>query len=1283
MLLMTADEHAFNNDLTNAINELNAVQSAGGKDSIFLWYPYGLVSASQVNTWLSAGHAVGIHFDDTAETDSSGVGGSGASWSGMQSVITNALSSFAATYPSAPTPITTRDHFLIWLSRNAAGSPDQTAQAKLFQAAGIKLDTSYSSFPNRWGYMGGTGLPMKFLDATTGTVIPVYEQPTQYEDDVQLGTASYSTQWNLSTAQTHYQKSLSDSLTKYNTAVTFLFHPDSWSTYSNYAQTVLQYAQTNSIPMYSTAAWLQFWQARALTTVSMPSFALNTLTFNAGNVPAGLTLLVPRNAGPSVVTAVSVDGVSQAVNTGTFQGVQYASIVLASSGAHSVSVTYSAPVTYTISGNVSVAGATVTLSGTASATTTTDASGNYSLTALSNGSYTVTPTKSGYTFSPTSASATVNNANITGVNFTAAVIPTYSISGNVSVNGAGASVTLTGAANAAATADASGNFGFTGLSNGSYTVTPSKSGYTFSPASASVTVSGTNVTGVNFTATALPPVQTLFTTQTPAGTNYSDGSGVNYELGMAFTSTVAGQVTGVRFWKASSESGTHTGRIWSSTGTLLASVVFSGETASGWQQQLLAAPLAISANTTYVVSVNTGNTYYVATNSGLATQIVNGNLRSVVGNNGVYGSPATFPSNSWQASNYFRDVAFVPGATYSLSGNASAAGNGATVTLSGTASATATADGSGNFTFSGLPNGSYTVTPVKTGYTFNPTSATATVNGANVTGVNFTATVVTYSISGNVSATGSGATVTLSGTSSGTATADSSGNFTFTGLSDGSYTVTPAKTGFTFSPASAPATVSGANVIGINFTASAVTYTLSGNASSTGANATVALTGAASATTTADASGNFSFTGLANGSYTVTPTKSGVNFSPASAPVAVNGANVTGINFTATGVVYSISGNVSAAGASATVTLSGAASATTTADSSGNFTFTNLSNGSYTVTPTKAGYTFTPSSAAATLNGANVTGLSFTAMANPTYSISGNVSATGASATVALSGAASATTTADASGNYTFTGLLNGSYTITPSKSGYVFTPLNQVVTINSANATGVNFTAAVPAGITIDATVFGDQKTPATKVVSAAFSTTTANELLLAFIGTDVSTSSGTNNSVTSVTGGGLTWALVQRTNTQRGTAEIWRAFATTTLTSVTVTANYSFSNVSSITVMSFKGVVSSGTSGSGAIGAVGSGNGTTGSATASLITTKANSLVVGVVEDWNAPASATIGANQTLVHQLAVTGLASFWTQRQTAVTPTAGSTVTINDTAPTGDMYNISICEILAGP
>ena len=216
------------------------------------------------------------------------------------------------------------------------------------------------------------------------------------------------------------------------------------------------------------------------------------------------------------------------------------------------------------------------------------------------------------------------------------------------------------------------------------------------------------------------------------------------------------------------------------------------------------------------------------------------------------------------------------------------------------------------------------------------------------------------------------------------------------------------------------------------------TLSISGTISpvSAGGGASVMLTGTVSASLTADASGNFSFGSLPNGSYVVTPSHAGYVFTPSSKSVTLSGANATGINFT--GVqTFSISGTISPAGSGSgtVVTLSGTGSATTTADGSGNYGFANLVNGSYTITPSKAGFTYNPTSQSVIVNGNSLSGVNFTATGQ-SFSISGNVSAIGANATITLSGGAGANTTADASGNYSFGGLGNGSYTVTPTRQG-------------------------------------------------------------------------------------------------------------------------------------------------------------------------------------------------------------------------------------------------------
>ena len=210
---------------------------------------------------------------------------------------------------------------------------------------------------------------------------------------------------------------------------------------------------------------------------------------------------------------------------------------------------------------------------------------------------------------------------------------------------------------------------------------------------------------------------------------------------------------------------------------------------------------------------------------------------------------------------------------------------------------------------------------------------------------------------------------------------------------------------------------------------------------------------------------------------------------------------------------------------------------------------------------------------------------------------------------------------------------------------------------------------------------MFFDRDTAGTTITTPALTTTGPNELLLAFVSLDVSTAAGANNTVTAIdnTGGGLTWVLVRRTNTQRGSAEIWRAFAPTART-MTVTATFGLTaNASSMTIIAFGGVDTTGTNGSGAIGATGSGNGASGAPTASLVTTRANSWVFGVGNDWDNTVARTLGPNQTMVHQSLPSVGDTYWVQRQTNPTPVVGTTVTINDTAPTNDRWNLSIVEV----
>ena len=131
--------------------------------------------------------------------------------------------------------------------------------------------------------------------------------------------------------------------------------------------------------------------------------------------------------------------------------------------------------------------------------------------------------------------------------------------------------------------------------------------------------------------------------------------------GVKFTASSSGFVTGVRFYKEPEDTGAHIGSLWCSSGTLLASGTFTGETASGWQELDFSSPVAITAGTTYVASYFSSTGYPAATPAGLASAVTNGPLTALAGG-GVYayGSSNTFPTNTYNNNNYWVNVVYSP-----------------------------------------------------------------------------------------------------------------------------------------------------------------------------------------------------------------------------------------------------------------------------------------------------------------------------------------------------------------------------------------------------------------------------------------------------------------------------------------------------------------------------------------------------------------------------------------------------------------------------------------------
>ncbi|MGN6283976.1 MAG: DUF4082 domain-containing protein [Afipia sp.] len=169
---------------------------------------------------------------------------------------------------------------------------------------------------------------------------------------------------------------------------------------------------------------------------------------------------------------------------------------------------------------------------------------------------------------------------------------------------------------------------------------------------------GTATATVNLN--VLPATVSLFSSSSTP-TSLSDPDAVQVNLGVKFVASSNGMITGIKYYKGANDSGTHTGTLWSSTGSVLATATFTNETSSGWQTVTFSNPVAVTAGTTYVASFHS-NGHYVSSAGYFSTSYTNGPLTAPASGNGVYayGNSNLFPTGTYGATNYWVDVMFSP-----------------------------------------------------------------------------------------------------------------------------------------------------------------------------------------------------------------------------------------------------------------------------------------------------------------------------------------------------------------------------------------------------------------------------------------------------------------------------------------------------------------------------------------------------------------------------------------------------------------------------------------------
>jgi hypothetical protein len=610
VVLMTGDDHA-NGGTAGRFDRLKQLSPAGC--SVADWqcvrgtsyiYTDTDLSAAQAAQYTSEGFELSLHVSTRCDDYTA---------LSLDSAYTDQLAAWTAKYSGVPAPATQRHHCIVW--------SDWSTGAQTQLKHGMRLDTSYYYWPAGWvqdvpGLFTGSAMPMRFM-RLDGAYVDVYQAATQMTDE--------SGQSYPHTVDKLLDRAIGPE--GYYGAYVVNAHTDQAITTESEA--VVASARARGVPVIAARqmlTWLDARNAAAFSALGWNGSALS-FTVSRGANARGLQGMLPWHSATGVLSALRRGSTAVPFTVQVVKGVEYAFF---SADAGSYVATYAADT------------AGPSLSATAPAAGATGVSTGTTVSA---------------TFNEVLDPATVNTNTVSLRDAAGAVVSTalrYDVATRtVTLTPAGAlkpssryTVQLRGGSADPRLKDSAGN-----------------------PLAASVSWSFTTGT----TAVAGCPCSGWSDTAAPATASVNDTSPV--ELGVKFRVDFSGFITGIRFYKGSANTGTHIGNLWSSGGTRLATATFVNESASGWQAVSFPSPVPVTANTVYVASYFAPNGHYAGDNNFFANAGVDQGpvhlLQSGVGGgNGVYGygSSSSFPTQSFQATNYWVDVVYTPGTATASAG---------------------------------------------------------------------------------------------------------------------------------------------------------------------------------------------------------------------------------------------------------------------------------------------------------------------------------------------------------------------------------------------------------------------------------------------------------------------------------------------------------------------------------------------------------------------------------------------------------------------------------------
>ena len=294
------------------------------------------VSASKVNTWVSHGHEISGHPDDTAQATN-------PTWSTMDSVLNSMINNIQSTY--GQTMKTVCNHWFVWCGKDSAGSQDFAAQARIEANHGIKMDMNYAHYYNgssQGAFLGGpgnftgTGLPMRFADHN-GNIVDIFLGNTNVYDQQYMENNDPTGFYNC--FKSILDRSLSNGIYSF---IGVKAHRAEWSWSRTSILNMLDYANSNSVAVWTAKKALDFLQMKDAAKFKNITWSSNQLSFtlDAPTAGQGLTFMVPKTYNGLTISSITKNGAGQSYTLWNIKGRDYALVTTTAGSSYSVVATY-------------------------------------------------------------------------------------------------------------------------------------------------------------------------------------------------------------------------------------------------------------------------------------------------------------------------------------------------------------------------------------------------------------------------------------------------------------------------------------------------------------------------------------------------------------------------------------------------------------------------------------------------------------------------------------------------------------------------------------------------------------------------------------------------------------------------------------------------------------------------------------------------------------------------------------------------------------------------------